>query len=204
MTRLLIDVREIDGLESKLRRLTGEAFGLAASAAVNEVVTRFEKVASRGMNEGINLSDAYIKSKTDLVLARPGANPEATLTTRGDLTILGHYDPVVLYRSAPRAKGDPSRGVPAGARAAGVSVEVTRGARKTMSSAFTMRLRQGTEDGDKVGVFVRNGDRKKHVYGVAPYSLFRYQLNKRSEELETDLETTAAASMVDAVERALA
>lgn len=204
MTRLLIDVREIDGLESKLRRLTGEAFGLAASAAVNEVVTRFEKVASRGMNEGINLSDAYIKSKTDLVLARPGANPEATLTTRGDLTILGHYDPVVLYRSAPRAKGDPSRGVPAGARAAGVSVEVTRGNRKSMPTAFTMRLRQGTKEGDKVGVFIRNGDRKKHVYGVAPYSLFRYQLNKRSEELETDLETTAAASMVDAVERALA
>lgn len=204
MTRLLIDVREIDGLESKLRRLTGEAFGLAASTAVNEVVTRFEKVASRGMNEGINLSDAYIKSKTDLVLARPGANPEATLTTRGDLTILGHYDPVVLYRSAPRAKGDPSRGVPAGARAAGVSVEVTRGNRKSMPTAFTMRLRQGTKEGDKVGVFIRNGDRKKHVYGVAPYSLFRYQLNKRSEELETDLETTAAASMVDAVERALA
>jgi len=89
-------------------------------------------------------------------------------------------------------------------RAAGVSVEVTRGSRKSMPGAFTMRLRQGTKEGDKVGVFIRNGDRKKHVYGVAPYSLFRFQVNKRSDDLELDLENTAASSMVDAVERALA
>ena len=202
--RLTLDVREIDGLDTKLRRLTGEAFGLAASTAVNEVITRFEKVATRGMNEGINLSDQYVKSKTDLVLSRAGTNPEATLTTRGDLTILGHYDPIVLYRSAPRARGDSSRGVPAGARAAGVSVEVTRGSRKSMQGAFTMKLRQGTKEGDKVGVFIRSGDRKKHVYGVAPYSLFRFQVNKRADDLEVDLENTAASVMVNAVERALA
>lgn len=202
--RVNINVAEIDGLESRLRRLTGEAFGAAAATVVNDVITRFDAAARKGMNEGINLSDAYVKSKTDLALARPGANPEASLVTRGDLTILGHYDPLVLHRSAPRARGDASRGVPAGAAAAGVSVEVRRGARKTMGSAFTMRLRQGTKDGDKVGVFIREGDKKRHVYGVAPYSLFRYQVNKRSDDLEADLETSAAAGMVDAVERAFA
>ena len=49
-----------------------------------------------------------------------------------------------------------------------------------------------------------SGDRKKHVYGVAPYSLFRFQVNKRSDDLELDLENTAASVMVNAVERALA
>lgn len=203
MSSVRVDISQIEGLERNLRRLSGEQFGLAAAEAVNEVITRADAESRRGMNAGINLTDAYVRGKTDLALAPAGANPEATLTTRGDLTILGHYDPVVTYVAASRAKGDPSRGVPAGSKAAGVSVEIRRGGRKPMPGAFTMRLRRGTADGDQTGVFFREGARKRHVYGVAPYSLFRYQIGVRQDDFAADLERTAAEKFADAIDKVL-
>lgn len=206
MTRLrvTVDVREIEGLAKSLARVDGRLFSQTATDVVNEVARRAYDTIVPAMNAGINLTDAYVRSKTDLVLATGGSAPEAAIVGRGDLTILGHYDPVVTHRAAAGpAKGDPSRDIPPGRRAAGVSVEVRRGGRKTIDRAFTMRLRRGTRDGDQVGVFLRTAGVARHLYALAPYSLFRKQATERVDDIAADLESTAADRFIEAVGRAL-
>ncbi len=179
-----ITTADLEAQADRLQRMDAAALQEAATRAVNETVTKFEPAARHLMNLGINLTDAYVSSRMATVLAPLSANPVATITARGDLTILGHYSPVILSAPAPsgkRAKGDPKRGIPPGYKASGVSVEVTRGERKDIPGAFTMTLRRGLDAGEQVGVFLREGGNLKHLYGVAPYSLFRATIDAQQQ-----------------------
>lgn len=194
-----ITTAQLEAQADVLQRLDARALQAAATRAVNETVEAFVPRARKLMNLGINLSDAYVSSRMATELAPVSANPKASITTRGDLTILGHYDPVVLYAPAPsgtRAKGNPKFGIPPGNRASGVSVEVTRGGRKSIEGAFLMTLRRGYDVGEKQGVFVRQNGAFKHLYGVAPYSLFRETVEAQEQILADDL----AAEMLGELE----
>lgn len=189
-----VSVSEVEGLARRIERLPGDVLGRAAVDAVNAVVTRFDELQRKGQVADIALSPAYVKSKTDLQLAANPANPRALLTTRGDLTILGRYNPTVLR--------DPERldraGRRMGNRQAGVRVAIKPSAPVEETQWFTMRLKNG----NGTGVFVRtSAGRVKHIYGPSPYSLFRHQINTRSEDLREDLQRTGLAAMADAVER---
>lgn len=206
--KLIVDAkREMPKLADRLGRVSGSVIGLAARDAVNEVITRFQRDALGGMTADIGLTPAYVKSKTDLRLAESAVNPKAEMVTRGDLTILGRFPLRQLTQPARRkAKGDPSRGIPAGRKQAGVEAAIRRSAPAARDKWFTMRLRAGSAPGDNVGVFVRatGRDKPKHIYGPAPYSLFRFQRDQRAPDVERDLADTAMRTIVDRVEKALA
>lgn len=203
---LTVSVSPVEALAGRLGRLSGTAFGLAAKTAVNDVAVRFEGEALRGMTADIGLTAAYVRSKTDVKLADRLLNPRAEVTTGGALTILGRYPLQQLTQAAsPKAKGDPARGIPAGRKQAGVRVAIRRSAPAARDKWFTMRLRSGREPGENIGVFVRATGRAKpkHIYGPAPYSLFRHQIETHIAEVEDDLQRTAMRSVVDLVERTL-
>lgn len=191
---LTINPAGIEALAGKIAMFDADRLGDIARTVVNDVTARFDTSARKAMNAGIALDDAYISSRMTTVLATSAVNPVATITAQGPragLTILGHYNPVVTYRAAPGARGDAKRGVPANNRAAGVRVEVSRGKPKVIPGAFTMTLRRGAVGGDQVGVFIRELGKVRHLYAVAPYSLFRHQVELGLEALDDDLAATA-------------
>lgn len=198
MTTLIYDFDPagLKSLSEGLRSLSGEALGRAAIEAVNAVTIDFDKAQRRGQNVGINLTDDYISRRTHLTLATSPANPRAQIRTEGALTILAHYGAVV--RRDP--EGRDRRGRRLGKKQAGVSVTIKRGAPEYHFSWFTMKLKNSGQ----TGVFVREDSGKtKHLYGVSPYSLARFQTRQRQDDLVDDLATRGAASIADAIERAL-
>lgn len=206
--KLIVDAKqEMPRLADRLGRVSGSVIGLAARDAVNEVLTRFERDALGGMTADYGLTPAYVRSKTDVRLAESAVNPRAEMVTRGDLTILGRFPLRQLTQPARgKAKGDPSRGIPPGRKQAGVEAAIRRSAPAARDKWFTMRLRAGAAPGANIGVFVRATGRKapKHIYGPAPYSLFRFQRDQRAPDVERDLADTTMRTIVDRVEKALA
>lgn len=178
-----IDAEQVLDLAGRLDKVSGERLTRALVSVVNDVRARFDTKARRAMNAGINLSDQYVSSKMSVEAATQA--PSTTITTAGPgragrqgLTILGHYNPRAV-------KG-------------GVLVEPTRGSSKLLQRrTFLMRLKRGTAAGDQFGVFERTGkDRPgkrawKHLYGVSPYSLFRFQATQGENEIQADLARSA-------------
>lgn len=200
-----IDYSEAAALADRIESITGRArLNLAAVEAVNEVTLRAEPELRAGEVRDINLTEAYVASKTSTTLAV--RKPTATILTRGDLTIMGHYPLTQLTQptKTTRVTGDASRGIPKGLKQAGVRAAIKRSAATEQPKWFTMRLRRGTESGDKVGVFARTSAGKlKHYYGPSPYSLFRFQAGAQGGEIADDLRRTALLRMVDEVERTI-
>jgi hypothetical protein len=181
MAKLLdvsIDSNAVLKAAGQLGQLDAATLDELLTDVVNQVTEDFSVSARRAMNANINLSDEYVSSRMVTTLANAGgANPTARIDVDGRLTILGNFAPVVTYVPAEvpgKARGDPKRGVPAGFKASGVTVEVSRGQRKAIKSpgAFTMTLKNG----NGTGVFVRQNGVLTHLYGPAPYSLFNHQL----------------------------
>lgn len=203
MSRLFqfeVDTGDLVGLADRLERVDAQRLGLAAVEAVNAVITRFDQAQQAGQVRDIALTPAYVKSKTDLMLAADPANPQAKLITRGDLTVMDRYPLQVLK--------DPTRldraGRKLGQRQAGVQVRIKPSAPVTEPQWFTMRLRAGTASGSRIGVFVRTSTgRKKHLYGPSPYSLFKFQVGQLGSDLQQDLERTGVAAIADLIDEAL-
>lgn len=188
-----IDNAPVDALAGRIEALANRALlRLSAVDAVNEVAARFDAAARKGMNAGINLSDAYIASKMAATRAvSAGRTVRAEIVARGDLTIMGHY-PVEQRRGTNGVRGR---------RASGVGVEITKGAAKIVDKWFLMRLRNS----GKMGVFYRpQGGKPVHKYGPSPYSLFRHQIDTRGDDLAADLAATVAGRAADAIQKALA
>lgn len=206
--KIKVNVREIEALEGRLLRITPESIGRGALQAVNAVTTEFQESAIRGEIRNINLTDAYVRSKTDLRLGNNVFKPRAEITTRGDLTVLGRFPGTVWYRQP----GAPRRAGPVkGRRSAGVYANVTNTDRLDQPQWFLMRLRN---QGGLMGAFVRDdtvaprGTRdgsagKRHIYGPSPYQLFRKQIDLQGPQLEDDLERTAAATILADIERSV-
>lgn len=197
--RIRVDTKAVEALAGRIEGITTRAeVHLGAIEAVNRVVTRADESIRAGEIRGINLTAAYVRSKTDLVLAV--GKPSAQIITRGDLTIMGHYKP-----DQKREAGTPLRAGPtAGRRPSGVTYELRRGSPQTEGQWFTMRLRQGTQSGDKVGVFVRKSATEvKHIYGPSPYSLARFQIEAQGVAIQQDLADTALRVIGKRIEGAL-
>lgn len=174
---------------------------LSAADAVNAVASRFDEIARAGMNANLKLTDEYIASRMRLTRAAATTKGvvRAEIVARGDLTIMGHYPNAQL-----RAEGTVTRANPGGTRGrrpSGVAVEIKTGQAAVEPQWFLMRLRNS----GKTGVFVRTtagGGRPVHKYGPSPYSLFRHQIETRSDALADDLAATVTARAADTIERA--
>lgn len=206
-------VDELDQAASRIERAAARgALIVAAVDAVNAVTKRADESLRRGETADINLSPTYVKSKTDMVLASPGGKPKATITTKGDLTILGNFG--VGMQSRIIAPGIQRRAGPIhGRRSAGTRVTIRKSAVQIEPQWFVMRLRKGLSAGDKYGVFVRddaispspNAARegkagKRHIYGPSPYQLFREQIGRQYGDIQDDLQRSALKRMGDDLE----
>lgn len=80
-------------------------------------------------------------------------------------------------------KGDASRGIAEDKKAAGVSVDVNRKGAKTITSAFTMPLKNG----NGIGVFRREGGKVKHLYGPSVYQVFRRYITTNEQAIADTL-----------------
>lgn len=196
-----IDTDEVLAAAARLDAIDGAAVNALLTRVVGETAARFDTRLRRAMNAGIMLDDGYISSRMEV--DREANLPRVTITAAGPgragrkgLTILGHYSPRVTFAPGKGStKGDAKRGVPAGQRATGVQVTVRRGEPKTIDGAFTMTLRRGTAAGDSVGVFLRDGGKVRHLYGVSPYSLFRFQINAQQDTMDDELQRAVMTAL---------
>jgi hypothetical protein len=197
------DTRELDSTTAQLDQVIyGDAIEREVIRAVNEVTDRAYDTVRRRMNAGINLDDPYIGRKLKVVHATNV--PSATITASGDLTLLSRYNPRLVLKPVlhpGRAKGDPSRGIAPGLKAAGITVQVSRTAPKRIAHGFLMPLRNGSG----VGVFARGADgRVTNRYGPSVYQLFRATLDVSTTDIADDLELTATDAIQLGIQKALA
>lgn len=204
-----------EGLAALGERLDEVARGsrllVRAVDVVNEVTRRADLSLRRGAIEDINLTPAYVKSKTDVTFATVASGAKSLILTKGDLTILGNFAPL----SRLVAPGAQRRAGPiAGFRSAGTRVAIRRGSVETQGQWFIMRLRRGRVAGDKFGVFVRDdsiapkGKRdgragKRQIYGPSPYQLMREQGRRQFDTITDDLARTAVRDLTSVVDEAL-
>lgn len=197
MTRRLIEVdtREVLEAAGVLGRMTGAGFSEAGLRAVNEVAPVMERRAREAIVGGINVTDQYVRARMGVRLADDALRPEAVIYAPFRHTPLGRYQPKQLVKPVAtrknRSKGDKSRGIAAGMRSAGVSVEVTRGQRKPIQQGFIMPLRNGNGP----GVFTRShGElRFQHRLGPSVYQLFRVQADLLADEASNALQAAVVA-----------
>ena len=80
-------------------------------------------------------------------------------------------------------KGDASRGIAEDKKAAGFTVDVNRKGAKTITSAFTMPLKNS----NGTGVFRREGGEVKHLYGPSVYQVFRRYITTNEQAIADTL-----------------
>lgn len=206
---LKVELSSLARMGELIARFEGEHLQELATSVVNDVADRTYELARTRMNAGITLTDAYMRDRMTVEQAQRSTKPRAKITAVGDVTGLSHYNPVQLTQpTKPGAKGDPARGLPAGQKVAGYTVEVTRGARKqvrpdtnrivTLPRTGTGELIRDTEGNPVLfkriaGAKTRNGkDKFERLLGPAVYQLFKKQTGLIVEEVLDDLESTLA------------
>ena len=170
--------------------------------AVNVVSLTVRKKSIDQTHAELNLSRDYIEARIARAEAK-GATARALVTSKvrgatlqrfgaqqevapvnwsnSRIEALGHKFgkwPGWTYR-----KGDASRGIDEDDKAAGVSVDVNRKGAKTITSAFTMPLKNS----NGTGVFRREGGEVKHLYGPSVYQVFRRYITTNEQAIADTL-----------------
>lgn len=197
-----IDIDAVSVLANDLSGVDPRTLARAASQALNETAERTYDIARERISAGVNLDDAYLRRRMRIDPAT-AYGLKAAIVAKGDysdLTRLASYGAQMVI--VPRTSGGKSRntgrlGIPQGRKQAGVNVSVLRGGSKTMESAFLLKLREGSQQGEKYGVFIRHNGKKKHLYGPSVYQLFRWQAPRLANDTADDLEQTLIARVGD-------
>lgn len=233
---VVIDTSQIEALAESLSKIDDEALGRANLAAVNAVTVRAERAARTKMNAGINLPDAYIDERMTFEPATDARKPVAIVSAPIKGTGLGRYSAVQVTKGVrftnaairdrigvmddnPRKPGgrlpwkprigDAGRGIAPDQKQAGISVEVTRGQRKTIGYAFVV---PGIKANDGTPVVFENtgpgGKGKKgrlrSLTGPSVFQLFRHALDDAAlDAIAEDLEQTTVVTVAHELERLL-
>lgn len=209
-----INVSELEGYADFLRSLTPEAMSARWVSAINDTVDSAYDLGRRTMLSGINLTEAYVQRKMRVEYAtakRPVGSIIASVG-KGFNTSLSHYGAMQLTQDVnwsnariqaaghkfgkwpgwTRRRGHAALGIAADQKAAGTSVEVVKGRRKTMGPIFAL---PGKKDGDGNPVIFRrtgaaSGNKKGKVqalHGPSVYQLFRVAIPKIKDDTADDL-----------------
>lgn len=202
-----IDVSAVLAASERLAKVDSLTQDSEMVQRLNELVDDVYETARGRMNAGINLTDAYLRARMNVIHATPQRGLSAEIVARGarsDQTPLGRYMSGQATVDAPRAKGDASRGISAGRKQAGVQVQVRRGAEKTITNGFTLPLRAGKElGGNGIGIFTRSRfGIVQHRYGPAVYQLFRVAAGELEDSVGDKLERLGIVAQ-DALEKAI-
>jgi len=181
----------------------------AAADAANEVAVEVMNEAISDIDKRYNLPANYVKDRFKLL--RATATLDAVVGARIRWTTLARYEAKQLTVPAPRAKGDPRRGIPAGQKQAGVSFKVLRqGKQWNIRRAFLVPLRAGKLDGGNgMGIFWRDdrdisqierglveeevnfhrggwrGKTIKHLYGISVHQAYQYWLQENLPDIQS-------------------
>lgn len=167
------------------------------------------------MTNGLTLTEQYVEAKMQVEKARPGAKVTAKIIAKRSVTLLGHYAPIVVtapVKNPKRAKGHSAIKVPAGEKAVGASVEVSRGSRKVIQPKgdapdVVLWPSKRDREGNPMLFRITGGRTEKGLpkmqalYGPAVYQLFRYQIDKLSDAVAEDLEAALVQEAEAAFER---
>lgn len=202
-----LDVASISGLSDRLSRLTPEALGAATVQAINDTTDSVYQLARAQMTATLNLTDDYIRRKMEVTRATT-QTPESVISavgSRSNMTSLSHYGAMQERKAAnnpARAKGDEKRGIPKGQKAAGLSVEVTRGSRKLLAHGFTMPNKR--DNSGNLLVFTRDRAGKvRSRTGPSVYQLFRSAAQAVGPDAEKQLRDSLIEQADQAIARAL-
>lgn len=176
---------------AKSVRAIPEAVNRATFRAVNAVAAKSMTAARREIGEEVNLPQGYLREQMALFKARPKATV-AEVRFRVRAVRLARFAALQLTKPAPRAKGDSSRGIPSGRKAAGVSVKVKRaGGRRRLPGGFLIPLRGSIDGtGNGVGLFIRTGKGRRaieHLYGPRPSDYFNSWKGRSRNDIGADL-----------------
>lgn len=165
-----------------------EQAAAAGMAAANDVAELVMTAAPRDITQRLNLPPTYIREKFVLYKAKRAIDP-AVVAARKRPTRLARFAVQQLttdVKHPARSKGDVLRGIPAGKKAAGVSVKVLRsGQRKRMPGSFLLPLRAGKIDGGNgMGLFWRWRKEIEHEYGPSPDQEFNYWIGKNQAKID--------------------
>ena len=196
------DVSSVEALADKLASLTPEAISVLMVDTINGIADSTYELARKTMLGGINLTDAYVQRKMQVIPAT-AAKPSASIVAFGDkpdLTGISHYGAIQRFQrvfNTDRSRGDVKRGIPAGLKADGMSAEIIKGSRKAFEHAFTLPGKKDTE-GNAL-VFARKKDTNKIVMrrGPAVYMLFRVAAGTIEDQVYGDL----GQAVIDEAER---
>lgn len=172
--------------------------------AINKVTNKAMTSSRREIISRVNLTQAYVRERMSVQPATQG-RPVAYISARVRGTRLATYGARQVMRSAPKARGDKRRSIPAGKKQAGITVSVKRGSgRKKMPGAFFMPLRAGkVAGGNGMGVFWRYGKEIEQLYGPSVDQVFKGVIPDIEPEIQADLNKTAADQLEYEIRKAL-
>lgn len=201
---LTIGTEQVLALAERLGEVTPEKLAERLVAVTNEQLESAYELSRKRMLSGINLTDAYLQSKFELKSAttkRPTGEVIAKARDSSDYTLLTRYDYQVGLtdvKNPAQSKGYAKLGIPKGKKQGAPSVEVVRGARKTLKSekAFVFITDKGTPL-----IVKRKPNRKLSdaLLGPSVYQLFRVAATDLGQQIGDDYE----AAITEAAEREL-
>lgn len=198
---------DLEKVADSLVRLGSKGLGEAALRAVNTVATRTYANTLDAMIAGINLSDAYVRSKTQLILATNPKDATATLLASTDAlqpSTLTTFGAAVVSRPAKskRAKGNASIGVARGYKAVGFDASVRRGKTDFFSHSksgntyfFIIRAPNGKLLTVRRQKDARGKGSLEAMYGPSVMQLFRFQIKTHIDAISADLQQTLLAEV---------
>lgn len=212
-----VDASELDGFVQRLGAVSPEELGAHLVDAINETIDETYDIARARMLAGINLTDDYIQRKMHVEHAT-ASKTEATITAFGNMTTsLSHYGAMQETHAVnwsndriqsmgkqfgkwpgwTRRTGSAELGIAENRKAAGKTVEVTKGSRKRLGSQFSI---PGKVDGDgNLLIFRRRkgSDKLEALMGPSVYQLFRVAAGA----IEGDVAENLVASVVALAEK---
>lgn len=234
-----IDATQLDAAVSQLGQIDEDRFSAGIVGVLNDTMNRTYELSRKTMLAGINLTDNYVQRKMETRPATP-SRPVAEIVApvgKDFNTPLSHYGALAMPKAVrwkqPTGKtgpwplftprtGDPARGIAAGEKPGGVSVEVARGARKPMGGVFTLPGKKDREGNlllfRGLGVPGRSMSPTKNsqypqrktprqrvevLHGPSVYQLFRVAGARIEDDVRQDLEESVVKYAMGEFERAL-
>lgn len=221
---LKVDANEVLRRASGLSELTGGGLGEAIVTSLNETIDSAFDLTRDRISGYASLTDDYLRRRMRVEHATK-AKPEASLIAPGSfITGLSHYDPV--QNTAPvnwsnariqaeghkfgkwpgwtRRTGRTNVGIAVDRKGTGRSVQVVRGQRKRVATAFSIAGKADSE-GNLIVFRRRKGSQKiEALLGPSVYQLFAYQLDGTLlKESEDALREALADQAEEALKRVL-
>lgn len=226
---ITIDTGALSRFGKSLGSFDSGDLGEQLRVALNDTGERTYTLSRNQILSGINLTEGYVMSRMMFEPAQSGKSLKAEIVApfgRKYLTNLSHYAPQLVTQAVTwsndrigqeivgRGKGkfgdwpnwtprdgDAKRKIAAGQKAHTATVEVVRGARKSVGRKFTMPGKKDSEGNPLV--FKREGSKIESLSGPSVYQLFRTAIPKITDRVADDLQSAVVRAAEDALNRAL-